>query len=150
MPTGDIKKTALTLLARREHSYQELFKKLLQRKFDSVAIDTVLKSLIEVNLLSDRRFAEVFIRSRIESGYGPLRIQNELKQKGISDDIIQEVLFEGHYNWAQLAQRVYQKKYLGKPTHCFSEKAKQMHFLQYRGFTLEQIRSAINLDEDIS
>jgi len=153
----DIRQVALAMLARREHSYHELMQKLQRRNFNIEDIAVVLQALSRQSLQSDYRFAQVLIQSRVHEGYGMLRIRNELKQKGISEEMIEKILIEGDYNWVELARQVYQKKFFGKKAKNFSEKAKQMRFLQYRGFTAEQIRFAIGcfdsvediVDEDI-
>lgn len=144
-----IKKTTLALLARREHSVQEILQKLTARGFASTEVEETLKPLIVANCQSDQRFAEQLTRNRAGSGWGPIRIQNELKQKGIVDEVIQCVILNDSYDWNQLAREACRKKYHGKKANDYSEKTKQMRFLQYRGFTLEQIRSAIETDEDI-
>ena len=88
------------------------------------------------------------VRSRAQDGWGPIRLQNELKQKGIIDEIIQCAIVNSGYNWNQLARDVLRKKFRGKVSCDYSEKAKKMRFLQYRGFTQEQIRAAMNSEKD--
>ena len=76
------------LLARREHSARELSHKLKSRDYDEVSIQAVIESLIDEGLQSDDRFAEQFTRSRVEKGYGPIRIRQELRERGIADSPI--------------------------------------------------------------
>jgi regulatory protein len=99
---------AMNLLARREHSQQELLAKLSKTGADEPTLLEVIKRLIEQGLQSDERFAEAFVRARRQKGYGPSRIFQELKIRGLEDDIIDQALdystadsFEQAFVWAQ-------------------------------------------------
>tara|TARA_B110000438_G_scaffold77932_1_gene78097 strand:- start:607 stop:1047 length:441 start_codon:yes stop_codon:yes gene_type:complete len=132
-------------LSRREHSYQELIKKLGKKDFNLALINIELEKLIEDGLLSDGRFTESFIRSRKNQGKGPLRIRSELSIKGVAsqliDDGIQEVEQE---EWTQLAVEVLEKK-LGNDCELdYHKQLKLMRFLSARGFNKQQVKSAIN------
>ena len=81
----NIRKKAMDLLARREHSEQELRRKLKTRDYDADEIDEVLRGLKQDHLLSDERFTEVYVNHRFNAGVGPLKIRYELRQKGITD-----------------------------------------------------------------
>ena len=70
--TRDAYQVAVKLLARREHSIQELRRKLSSREFSNDSIDAAVSSLQEADLVSDTRYAEVFVRSRINRGDGPV------------------------------------------------------------------------------
>jgi regulatory protein len=135
----DVYQAALRLLARREHSCFELRRKLQARDCTAESIEPVLQKLVEQNLLSDARFTEVYIRSRIAKGYGPVRIAAELTQRGIDEELIAEYLDPRAEDWLQQAHAVRQKRFGKKVSKDFAERAREMHFLQYRGFTIEQI-----------
>ena len=130
---ADVQHSALTLLQRREHSVMELRRKLLQREFAADHVDAVLQSLREQGLQSDARYAECYLRSRAEKGYGPMRIRQELRQRGVNEDLIGQTLAVAEYDWSEQARKVLAKKF-GQPAEDFAEKAKQLKFLQYRGF----------------
>ncbi|WP_347329457.1 regulatory protein RecX [Marinimicrobium locisalis] len=159
---SDVRLAAMNLLARREHSALELREKLLKRfgeverddgvdgasgargtKGKSPDIDAVLNRLAEQGLQSDERFTEAFITARERQGKGPLRIAQELRQKGVSDDLVAQYLDESDDCWAHLAQEVRSKRFGDEPIQTPKEKARQMRFLQYRGFSHEQVRRAI-------
>ncbi|HHO68381.1 MAG TPA: regulatory protein RecX, partial [Gammaproteobacteria bacterium] len=89
----------MRLLARREHSVLELRRKLEQRGWQGGPLDEVLDSLVDQNLLSDRRFAEVYTRTRIERGYGPLRIRAELRERGIDAALAEAALEAEAPDW---------------------------------------------------
>ena len=99
----------LNLLARREHSGKELRQK-LGRRFAEVLVDQALMSLDQNGLLSDERFAETLIHSRRAKGYGPRYIVQELSQKGILKELIQELIDERDSDWVRQARQVALKK----------------------------------------
>jgi regulatory protein len=74
---------ALRLLTRREHSTKELSDKLKQKGFPQEEISDVIESCQRLNLQSDQRFTEHYVRWRIRQGYGPLKISHELRVRGI-------------------------------------------------------------------
>lgn len=131
-----IRNCALNLLARREHSQQELRAKLLLREFAREEIEQILQILKQENLQSDVRFAESYTRMRINRGYGPLRIGMELQQRGVDSDLIAANLAQDNEFWLDKMDEVKRKKFGNKIAKDFPEKAKQMRFLQYRGFKL--------------
>ena len=139
--------TALRLLARREHSMLELQHKLSGRKFPDAVVGKVLDELVQESLLSDQRFAETYIRGRYERGYGPVRIQVELRERGISGSLMAASLGELSPFWADSARRERRKRFGQAFPEDYRERAKQMRFLQQRGFTGDQIRSAFNVDQ---
>lgn len=142
-PANEVRERAIKLLARREHAPAELKLKLSQRGFPRDVIAQVLAQLIEENLLSSTRYAESLVRTRIEKGCGPVRIRNELAGHAIDATIIENALGEAEVDWPELAQAVRHKRFGVQPPEDFPAKAKQMRFLQQRGFTHAQIRQAI-------
>ena len=131
----------IELLARREYSYGELEQKLQPLTEDEAAMYRVLDWVVEMGLQSDTRFTEMFIRSKATSGYGPVRIRMELRQKYIGADLI-ELGFEGiqeQIDWAQEVDRLIEKKANGLDLSDMKSKNKVMGFLQRRGFNLDQI-----------
>lgn len=130
---------ALGLLARREHCCFELSNKLTQRGFDVVTIERVITKLQQHNLQSDERFVDIFCRSRIRQGYGPLRIKNELNNKNIAVWLIDEILAKYQENWVSYAIAVWHKKYNQHIKYSKNEIQKQKKFLYYRGFSLDTI-----------
>ncbi len=140
--------TAVGLLARREHSVKELATKLISRGVVSELIESVITRLIDERLQSDERFAEVYLRQRSLKGYGPVRIGVELRERGVDDALIsaqfRRVDDEGEIDWFERAATAYAKKYGGTPVADIKERAKRMRFLQYRGFSHEQIAAAMD------
>lgn len=130
---------AADLLARREHSATELEQKLKKAGHPDDEIDAAIADLQAKNLQSDSRFAEQFVRNRIQKGLGELRIRQELKQRGVDSTIQESVLAEAETDWFELAFAVRCKRFGESVPDDARQRAKQQRFLQYRGFTFEQI-----------
>jgi regulatory protein len=142
-----VRETAMNLLARREHSTQELRDKLLARGFEDDEIMPALQTLSQEGLLSDERFTESFIHSRMERGSGPVKIRAELRQRGVADEVIANWLDERDHAWLERAEAVRCKKFGSALPVDYKEKARQARFLQYRGFSAEQTRHVLRDDE---
>jgi regulatory protein len=140
----EARKKAMDYLARREHSQLELCRKMEKFGFGrDVSLDAI-EQLQKDGLQSDRRFVEAFLQSRISQGKGPARIRADLSQRGIRDAMIQAVLAEAGEDWFALARETRLKKFGAEVPSDFKEKARQMRFLQYRGFEPNQIQAAVS------
>ncbi len=142
----EIRNKALQLLSRREYSKKELQIK-LSRSFNGEESEQVLNSLAEQGLQSDKRFCEGFLRGRLRQGYGPIRIQGELKQKGIDSQLIHELLSSLEIDWFQQARETHARRFGHSSTQDIAIRAKQIRFLQYRGYTLEQANYALEAED---
>ena len=138
----------MDLLARREHARVELERKLAAAGFDTDIVADVLQRLADEGLQSDRRFVEAFVQSRINQGKGPLRIHADLGQRGIATGLINAVLEETGEDWYALARETRVKKFGRSQPAEFRDKARQMRFLQYRGFEPDQIQAAVSAFDD--
>jgi regulatory protein len=139
---------ALDLLSRREHSRLELRTKLAAREYSSAEIEPTLDVLVADGLLSDERFAEAYFTARKRVGRGPVRIRLELEQRGVNSGIIHQYLDEYAVEWLSLAKDVRRRKFGSELPLEYQEKARQMRFLEQRGFTHEQIRAAVDDNRD--
>ena len=137
-----IRASAIGLLARREHSTGELERKLESRGFDSEATSEVLTELARKGLLSDERYVASFITHHAARGQGPMRIRSELRESGVAPDLVERLLDEADVDWEEAARSVRRKKFGASRPASFAERAKQSRFLQYRGFSQDQIRAA--------
>lgn len=140
---AELRLAAMNYLARREHSAQELQDKLAARSEDLILVRGVVERLAEQGLQSDERFVESFLRSRFQQGKGPLRIAQELRQKGVAEQLVDRGLKEFGADWWQLARDVRHKRFGSAPPEDLKAKAKQLRFLQYRGFTTDQAYAAV-------
>src|SRR5476651_298973 len=134
-----VRRTAMDLLARREHGRVELTRKLRQRGASAEKIDTALDRLSEEGLLSEARYLESFVSYRARSGYGPLRIREELGQRGLQRSDIEQALRECGINWQEKMQETWQRKFAGHLPVDARERAQQGRFLSYRGYPLDMI-----------
>ena len=141
---------AIRILAMRDHSEQELRRKLaapVMSKNGPEALDVTPEELeqvvawcIENRYLDDNRFVGQFIASRSRKGYGPARIRQELSQKGIARQAVEQAMRECDIDWVSLARAQAQRKY-GEPLpSAFAEKVKIPRFLLYRGYLMEDIQ----------
>lgn len=135
--------TAIGLLSRREHAQAEIKRKLRDRGYDDTVALAVIDELTRQRLLCDARFAEMFIRSRAARGQGPVRLRGELRQLQLPAELIEQHLDAAEVDWVQLAVDIHQRKFGTTVAKTMSERAKQVRFLQYRGFTTDQIRIAL-------
>ncbi len=136
----------MDLLARREHSRLELYQKLKKKKFEPNIINAELDKLSDEGLQSDERFAEAFLRSRIDKGKGPNIILSELLQRGVDELLVSNVLesiSEGQ--WCEVAYETMNKKLGNESELDYDKQLKLMKFLNNRGFTRSQIERAKNL-----
>ena len=141
---GRIRRSAMGLLARREYSFSEL-KSRLETRFPDLTgcIIGEVERLKDEGLQSDQRLCESQIRSRVNRGQGPIRIRSELRQKGISEALIDQSLADIDVDWFEVIHRVKAVKYGDQPAIDMKQKGKIARFLQQRGFTFEQINEVI-------
>ena len=139
----ELRNRAIGLLARREHSRRELSRKLSRANVDAALVDGTLDRLAEQGLQSDERFAAALVRRRAESGHGPLRVLAELKEHGIAAALAEEALAASETDWCETASAAREKRFGPLPPDSARDLARQMRFLQYRGFTSEQVRFAL-------
>ena len=142
----EVKKAAYSLLARREHSQKEIMQKLSQRDFAKEDIEVVLDALAEQDIQSDLRYGEAVLRQRLQKGYGWTYICAQLKQKGLTSDIISAVYDSQAIDWFEMAELAYVKRFAQTEIVDQKDKAKRIRFLQYRGFDFEQISAALDLN----
>jgi regulatory protein len=137
--TVQARATALDLLSRREHGEQELARKLAARGIGIGVVKTTVAALAAEGLLSDSRYVESFIHSRVERGQGPLKIRAELRTRGIDDVLIDACLDACAPHWQELLEQVRLKKFGTQRPDNIRERSRQTRFLLQRGFTAEQI-----------
>jgi regulatory protein len=136
----------MDLLARREHSRLELERKLAAKSFERPEIDEVLDELECDGLLSTDRFAESFVASRYARGQGPHRIRRELAERGVEG--AERFCDDARFDWTALARETRIKRFgRGRPG-TLADKARQVRFLEYRGFGREQIRRALEFEDE--
>lgn len=125
---------ALRLLARREHGQSELLTKLVQKGHNLEDSEQAVLKCQQLGLQSDTRFVEIICHTRIQQGYGPLKITQELQAKRVDQSLIADMLASYKDEWENYGMVVWRKKFKGKGGCDFNELQKQQRFLVYRGF----------------
>lgn len=137
------------MLSRRDHGEYELYQKLSLKGYEEDAIQEAISFCLEHNYLDDLRYAKSQIRQHVYKGHGERRIRQELNQKRVPDSTIEKALEQEPQDWFELAKSAAEKKFKGIKAKEPKEYAKQVRFLQYRGYSFEQISYALNSkDED--
>lgn len=145
MPDGSLRQRALRLLARREHSRAELRAKLAAHAENEELLDRLLATLEAENLLSDQRYATQRVTARA-SRFGDGRLRQDLRSQGVGDAEIAAAMAEGG-DEMERCRAVWQKKFGSRPGSV-EERARQMRFLQYRGFAGDTIRCVLQGEEE--
>ena len=135
---AELKARALRFLARREHSRAELSRKLAPHAESAEALLFLLDELEARKQLSDERFAEVRA-NWMSRKYGAARIRQDLKAKGVAEELVARVSPAGE---VEKARAILARKYRAAAT-TREEKSRRMRFLQSRGFSYDTIRSAL-------
>ncbi len=158
--------SACRMLAIREHSRQQMRLKLIKKGFGDEAINHCIEHLIDENWLSEIRFCNSFIRSKVSKGQGLTRIESELLRLNIHQTVIEQQLDIEDIDWQQNCDQVLVKKIrqlsglfgtmISVPVNfsddsnqnklivkTSKQKTKLENFLRYRGFSTEEIRIAI-------
>jgi regulatory protein len=144
-----VRTAALALLAGRDFARNELAQRLLRRGYPAAIVAAVVEALAAQRLLSETRFVEQFIRQHAGRGQGPVRIRMELRERGVADIDIDEGLEAAAEDWAGVAREARRRRFGLSAPGDYRERARQARFLQYRGFSAEQVRAALGPGEDI-
>lgn len=154
-PEISLRARALQYLSRREYGRAELRGKLLPHvqadedfeQVSTVGLDALLDDLVARGWLSDERAAAQLVHAK-RSRFGTQRITHELRQKGITEELISAALPELKGSELEAARSVWQRKFGALPQDA-REKARQMRFLQSRGFGLEVIFQILRSEPDV-
>lgn len=138
-----IRRAAMNLLARREHGHVELARKLLLRGADADMIEVELQRLTEDGLLSEQRYLESYIRSRANAGRGPMRIREELTQRGLQRGDVEQALNAADIDWDENMRELWQRRFAGQVVDL-KDKAKQSRFLAQRGYEVDAVRRLLD------
>lgn len=132
---------ALDLVSRRPRSQREIRDYAFRKQWTKANTDRVIERLLERGYLDDAKFAEIFVRSRANlRNYSTRRMKLELQKKGVSSDIIDQVLSESD----DFDENVALKNLIAKKQNRYDDEQKLIVYLARQGFTYDAIRSAIN------
>lgn len=153
-PEASLRLRAMQYLARREFSRAQLRGKLLVDApadeggvpLQPADVEALLDDLATRGLISDERTATEFIDAK-RHRFGAQRIVRELRQKGISEELIGDALPRLRETELAAAREVWKKKFGRLPANA-KEKARQARFLQSRGFAQDVISRMLRLGDD--
>ncbi len=134
---------ALGYLSRREYCRYELVEKLVAKDFEREIALEVVRKLAKQDLVSDVRFARDLIRVRSRRGYGPLRIESELRRRGVDQELISNNVELQNENWQQKIEQVVAKKYGNRVIESHKDWVKRANFLKSRGFGDDLVHDAL-------
>ena len=137
---------AFAVLARKEYSKADLIEKLATWAQDRDEVLTLVEELSANHYQSDQRVAEMTVRSQVRKGKGPNRIKLALRAKHLDKELVKEDIAE--IDWYEQAYQLKVKKYGTDVSKDPKIKAKQIRFLQYRGFEMDAIMKAISKKTD--
>ncbi len=140
--SNEMRAFAYLLLGRREYSLQELSNRIRKKWPQAAGIEILVSQLEEENLVSDQRFADAFLRSRIQRHQGPLKIKAELRGRGVPDSIISDTMESQSGVWLDLAAAWLAKQHAD--VIGFKDKPKYYRRLVNRGFSHNQAMDTLN------
>ncbi len=154
--TQDLRTACIDLLARREHSCLELRRKMSRKfkeRFSAEQIEQAIETLAAEGLQSDLRFTESFTRAKYERGDGPYKIKAALQERGVHSGLIEQALEDEQLDWQRRALLLHRRRFSAvnetlSADNEYSEarlkqRAKEMRFLQSRGFPKDIIYSVL-------
>lgn len=156
----ELRTACIDLLARREHSCLELRRKMARKfkeRFSAEQIEQAIETLAAEGLQSDLRFTESFTRAKYERGDGPYKIKAALQERGVHSGLIEQALEDEQLDWQRRALLLHRRRFSGvnealandaEASNEYSEirlkqRAKEMRFLQSRGFPKDIIYSVL-------
>jgi regulatory protein len=143
-PAGSLLQRAVALLARREHSREELGRKLrrrLEEGQEPAEVEAVLDELQRRGLLSEQRYADAVVRTRA-ARYGNARLAQELKVRGVPAETTRSALAALGDSELRRARALWNRRF-GSPPADIAERARQTRFLERRGFSSDVIRRVL-------
>ena len=138
---------AIQILTLREHSAHELHVKLRKRNIDREKIEAIVAYLIELDYLSDERFAEAYVAERTGKGDGPLKIRSNLHKRGVERSLIEQFVPSDDDFWIEQASDVLSKRFPSEDNErgplLIDEWIKRRKLLMNRGFPSHVVRVAL-------
>jgi regulatory protein len=136
-PEPSLRARALRFLARREHSRQELARKLTAHVAEGEDIEALLDDLVQRGWLSDARFAEQSIRAKSRR-FGPLKLAQQLRSRGLDAETIAAGFRAASADGVASMESIWRSRFHGAAADA-REHARQARFLQGRGFALDEV-----------
>ena len=135
---------AVSLLARRDYASGELARTLSKMTENREKIDKALSRLVECGYLDDNRLITHMIDKHVRKKHGPARIKQEIRQKGFSPELVEQMLEKVDVDWYAMARELKVSKFGDEMPSEAKEKNKQIRYLQYKGFSMDMIFEALS------
>ena len=139
--------TVLNMLAFSSRSEHQLREKLQKKEYPQEIVDGVLRKAFEAGLIDDQRFASEWVNAR-KSNRGASALRFELRNKGIPDDLIEEVLnnLEEEQTETNYLRELAEKKASTYPKtlDVYKRKQRLIGFLARRGFPASEVYQVVN------
>ncbi len=136
----------LRILNRRDYTRFEILNKLTRRGYDSKTVSDAIEWLEEKNLINDERYTENYVYSRLNAGYGKIRIGFELKSRGIKEETVERIL--SGFEELESAEKLFNSRF-EQFKNKTNAKHKMFAFLQRRGYAYDTINTILNDKEGI-
>ena len=144
MTSQELYDHAVSLLARRDYASGELARTLSKMKENREKIDKALSRLVECGYLDDNRLITHMIDKHVRKKHGPARIKQEIRQKGFSPELVEQMLEKVDVDWYAMARELKVSKFGDAVASEAKEKNKQIRYLQYKGFSMDMIFEALS------
>lgn len=143
------KQRALDYLAYKPRTVTEVRRKLQEADYERSIIETVIDQLTERGYLDDEEYAHEYVRRRFShKGYGPVRLQTELRKRGIDRTLAETAIAELFEEEDQLdaARTKAEKRWprIAREEDPRKRRDKLYGYLRRRGFTYDVIREVID------
>lgn len=144
MTSQELYDHAVSLLARRDYASGELARTLSKMTENREKIDKALSRLVECGYLDDNRLITHMIDKHVRKKHGPARIKQEIRQKGFSPELVEQMLEKVDVDWYAMARELKVSKFDDAVASEAKEKNKQIRYLQYKGFSMDMIFEALS------
>ncbi|WP_025123407.1 MULTISPECIES: regulatory protein RecX [unclassified Serratia (in: enterobacteria)] len=144
MTSQELYDHAVSLLARRDYASGELARALSKMTENRENIDKALSRLVECDYLDDNRLIKHLIDKHIRKKHGPVRIKQEIRQKGFPQELVEQALEKVDVDWYAMARELKVSKFGDEMPSEAKEKNKQIRYLQYKGFSMDMIFEALS------
>ena len=140
---------ALRWLNRRDYATQELAARLAERGVAGTVAQQVVDRLVAERLVDDARFASHYVDWQAGRGQGPVRIALELRERGVGAEVIEAAVASRDGRWREACRQLRRRRFGEAAPPDYKERARQARFLQYRGFSADQVRAALGNDIEL-
>ena len=144
MTSQELYDHAVSLLARRDYASGELARTLSKMTENREKIDKALSRLVECGYLDVNRLITHMIDKHVRKKHGPARIKQEIRQKGFSPELVEQMLEKVDVDWYAMARELKVSKFGDAVASEAKEKNKQIRYLQYKGFSMDMIFEALS------